>query len=127
MAFTATEVIQIRRWLGLQYAVYYTDSLRPALTRITDAGPEAEAGIRDLLAQLAVNWTNISNLQIQMQAGRVDDLTIDAPRGMAALRSHGRSIIKQLACALEFERIPSDVFSSPKYDPRSPLFSGHRL
>ena len=88
---------------------------------------DAEAGIRDLIAQLAVTWTNISNLQIQMQAGRVDDLTIDAPRGMAALRSHGRSLVKQLASALEFEYIPGDVFGPPKYDPRSPLFSGHRM
>ena len=116
MAFTRTEEAQIRRWLGFPLAPYAGDGIAPSLDRVSNRGPEAEAVVRDYLADLAAIWTRLQGLDSKLLANKVDEITIDAVRGAAALKQRGRVVVKQLAFGLEL-KARHDAFTSPKYDP----------
>ena len=115
MAFSLAEEAQVRRWLGFNLAPYAGDGVTPSLSRITNRGVEAEAVIRDYLADLASVWASIQSLDSKLLALKVDEITIDAVRAAAALRQRGRMVVKQLAVSLEL-KARQDAFSAPKYD-----------
>jgi hypothetical protein len=121
MAFTATEIAQVRRWLGFPLSPYSGDGITPSLDRVVSTGGEAEAVVRGYLTELASIWTQIGSLDSKLLANDVDEISIDAVRAGFALRSRGRMVVKQLAVGLEL-KARFDVFSAPKYDPHGHPF-----
>lgn len=117
MAYTEAERVQVRLYMGYMYAVDYPsrESLITRTLAITDGGamPDSstETMVRGILAELAVVETQRQALRTTADAGDVDELRTDAPRGGMYLRQEGRILVKRLA------RIIGDT---PLYDAFSP-------
>ncbi len=108
MAFTETERTKIRLYMGWNRVTDYP-SKDALMTRIEGTTEETEA--RSILTELATLETRRSALRDTADAGDVDELKTDAPRGALLLRQDGRILVKRLA------RILGDT---PAYDAFSP-------
>jgi hypothetical protein len=121
MAFSEADRVQIRRYLGFP-AIYVTadprlESAITAVQSVADGGSRpnntTELAVQGYLAKLATVETRIEDLFIQMQVGTVDEVEIDAPRGLLGLRSIGRQYVGHIADT--FAMKPArDVFSAPE-------------
>ena len=120
MAFVEAERVQIRRWLG--YSAMYA-SRDPILeSAISSAQAVAEGGsrpddrtepaVRGWLAELTTLETRWKELYEQMQAAKLDDITIDPLRGLSGLFKIGRMYVGHLSDALSTP-VKRDVFSAP--------------
>jgi hypothetical protein len=134
MAVTEAERVQIRRYVGYPMDRLYV-KLEAAICRIqasTEPGSytvggqtflnaglyatnDVEVFVRGLLTNLATVEARLGALWDSHDAGKVDELTVDGPRGALMLRSEGRRLVGQLAGALGVP-IYRDVFSTPKVD-----------
>lgn len=118
MAFSESERVQIRRWLG--YSRMYA-SFNPILESvITNAQASGDGGsmvdnstelaVRGWLTELGTIETRMKELEDQMQAHKLGNLTVDPLRALAGLRSLGRQYVGHLSDALSAP-LKRDVFS----------------
>lgn len=120
MAFSEAERVQIRRWLG--YSAMYAsrdpilESAITAAQSLADGGSRpdntTELAVRGWLTELATIETRWKDLYEQMQAHKLNDLTIDPHRGLAGLFKIGRTYVGFLSDALSTP-VKRDVFSAP--------------
>ena len=114
MAFSDVEKVQIRRWMGgdllylahdnrLESAITFVEQISDTDATITHA--------RAMLADCAAISQALADLRNKQLALDVDEVKIDAPRAMVALRSQGRQASTQLAHIFGF--------SAPLRDPWS--------
>jgi hypothetical protein len=103
MAFTEAERVKIRLWMGYVYAVDYPsrDALITRILSVADGGlmPDSstETLARSILTELDDLETQRKGLRATADAGDVDELRTDAPRGGLYLRQEGRILVKRLA------------------------------
>jgi len=108
MAFTESNKVQVRRWLG--YSPADLDQLRiinSAMTLVQSTGdggqmPDntTETAITGWLTQLASIETAVQALYDQSQVLDADDASLDAARGQAVLARSGRMYVGFIADAL---------------------------
>lgn len=120
MAFTEADRVQLRRWLG--YSAIYASRdpiLESAITSVqsvADGGgrPDntTEIAVKGYVTELASIESKVKDLYEQMQAHKLDDITIDPLRGMAGLCKIGRQYVGHISDALSTP-IKRDVFSAP--------------
>ncbi len=118
MAFTETERVQIRRWLGFPAIFQQADPiLESAITAVqstADGGARpdnsTELAIRGYLTELGTLETKWKDLYDQMQAFKLNNLTVDPLRGLAGIRQLGRQYVGHIADALS-TKPRRDVFS----------------
>lgn len=116
MAYTETNRVKIRQWLGYSGVVY--QNLEAAITAsqsVADGGnrPDnsTELAVKDWVVQLDAVLTSIQGLRTQAQIlSAEDNLGIDAIRGIASLEKEGRLYVGFIADALCC-RPARDVFS----------------
>ena len=129
MAWTEADRVAIRSYLGFADLFLQADprleSAIASLQARTDGGTRpdgsAEAQIRRWLAQLARIETRLEEVWEEAEAGKVDELGVDAYRGMALLRSEGRRIVGRLARALATTPV-ADAFAAAPVDPDGSTF-----
>lgn len=120
MAFTEADRVQLRKWLG--YSALYA-SRDPILeSAITSSQSTADGGsrpdnttelaIKSYLTELTTLETTVKDLYEQMQAHKLDDITIDPLRGLAGLHKIGRQYVGHISDALSTP-VKRDVFSAP--------------
>jgi hypothetical protein len=129
MAWTEADRVAIRSYLGFADLFLQADPrLESAITSVqsrTDGGTRpdgsAEAHIRRWLAQLARIETRLEEIWEEAEAGKIDELGVDAYRGMALLRSEGRRLVGRLARALATAPV-ADAFAPAPVDPDGSTF-----
>ena len=94
MAFTESERTKIRLYMGWNRFTDYP-SKDALMTRAEGTTEETEA--RSILTELATVETQRAALRSTADAGDVDELRTDAPRGAILLRQEGRILVKRLA------------------------------
>ncbi len=127
MAFTETERVQIRRYMGATALYQNQDTrLESAITTVSNNAAQ-ESEVRDvLLVKLISIDAQLENTWPQATAAAARDVKVDAARGMVMLRSEGRRFAKRLAAILGFEAPRSDAFAPATSNPR-PVSSGSGL
>jgi hypothetical protein len=117
--FTEADRVQVRRWLGFSNLYLSVDPRLEgslvAIQSVADGGSRpdnaAELAIKSHLAKLTAIEARTEDLHIQMAVGKVDDeVELDAPRGLQALRSLGRQYVGHISDALGVKPL-RDVFS----------------
>lgn len=134
MAFSEAERVQIRRYVGYPMDRLYV-KLEAAICRVQSrdeagnytiggqsflnagiyATNDVELFLRGILANLVTVESRLAELWDSHDAGQVDEIKVDGPRGALMLRSEGRRLVGQIAGALGLP-IYRDVFSSPKIE-----------
>jgi hypothetical protein len=117
MAFTEPEKVQIRRYMrwppGNTEPRY--DSQIQRIQSAAEGGvmPDnsTELAARELLAELAAKQTELAGISCSAEAGNVDEINVDGPRGGMWLRSEGRRLVGDLAAYLEATPL-GDAFSA---------------
>lgn len=108
MAFTEAERTKIRLYMGWNRFTDYP-SKDALMVRVEGTTEETEA--RAILTELAALETQRAGVRATADAGDVDELKTDAPRGGLFLRQEGRILVRRLACLLG---------DTPTYDAFSP-------
>lgn len=120
MAFTEADRVQLRRWLGFSSIFNATDPFfEAAITSVqstADGGSRpdntTELAVKGWVTELAAIETKWKDLYDQMQAYKLDELTIDPLRGLAGLFKIGRMYVGHISDALSTPP-KRDVFSAP--------------
>lgn len=116
MAFTEAEKVKIRRYMGWPPGktepMYDSQIQRIQSTAeggvMVDSSSEDE--VRSILADLAQLQTDMKALWPTMEAGKVDELAVDGPRGIVVLRGEGRRLVMDMATILDAQPL-RDAFS----------------
>lgn len=120
MAYTEADRVQIRHFMGggaLFHGLYpLLESAMVTTQSIADGGSQVdsstETAIKATVTSCITLETQLANLWSKMLAGTVDEIKIDPPRAMAALRMEGRRLSGSLARYLGFNAALSDVWSA---------------
>ncbi len=117
MAFTEPEKVQVRRYMGWppgKTEPHY-DSQIQRIQSATEGGvmPDnsTELAARALLTELAALQTELAGIRCSAEAGKVDEINVDGPRGGMWLRSEGRRLVGDLSTILEATPL-RDAFSA---------------
>lgn len=118
MAWTEADRVKIRHYLGFAAIFHQADprleSAITAVQSIADGGARpddsTEQHIRGILGKLQTIENRLEALWEQMQAGVIDELSIDAARAAIMLRSEGRRLVHGIAAALSTSP-RRDIFS----------------
>ncbi len=122
MAYTESERVQIRRYLGfpairqgddprLESAISSSQSRADGGT-MTDSS--TETAVRGYLTSLSAIETQLQNLWASMLATQIETIQIDPARGALALCMEGRRFVGHIADALDTRPL-RDVFAAPGY------------
>jgi hypothetical protein len=120
MAFVEADRVQIRLYVGAS-AIFA--SLWPALENaisasqsVADGGSRPDSSTETLVKSILTTLQQIDaarvNLLTKFHAVKVDELTVDAVRGTAALRQEGRILVGRLCSTLGMRGPVHDVYSS---------------
>ncbi len=120
MAFVETDRVQIRLYVGAS-AIFA--SLWPALENaisasqsVADGGTRVDSSTETLVKGIIASLQQIDaarlNLITKFHAVKIDELTVDAVRGTAMLRSEGRVLVGRLCSTLGMRGPLHDVYSS---------------
>lgn len=116
MAFSESDRVKIRRYLGFSAITLDTD-LENAITNAQSTGDggampddSTETDLKAQLAELGAIEARISTLLEDAEAHRVDSITVDNARSIAVQRQEGRRRVRYLSAALETPP-RRDVFS----------------
>lgn len=124
MAFTETERVQIRRWLGFPALFLQQnprlESAMTAVQSIADGGarPDSttEVAIRGYLATLATYEARWADMREAFEASKTDELVTDHARAQMMLERTMRIYVGHIGDALDTSPA-RDVFT-----PKSPLY-----
>jgi len=97
MAFTSTQRVQIRRWLGFPSLFRYESILESAMDGVD---VDTETVIVGWLSNLDTLETQLTVRYDQVEAAKVDELEIDTARGNLVLYREMRRYIGHISDAL---------------------------
>ena len=123
MAFSETERVQIRRWVGGDFFyTFYDKQLESAINTAESIGAgETEAYIRDvLLVELEALYQQLITLRPKLLILDADEIKIDPMRALMGVRSEGRRVSTQLANVLGFDQPLRDAWSGAEPAPSTP-------
>lgn len=120
MAFTEADRVAIRHFMGAgQLWLQAYPLLESAITNIqaqTDGGTRpdssAETAVKALVTDLQAVESQLKTFWAPMMALNADEVKVDFPRAMAAMRMEGRRLAFSLSRHLGFDTTFADVFSS---------------
>jgi hypothetical protein len=124
MAFTETERVQIRRWLGFPALYIQADPrLESAITTIQSTAEgggrpdnSTELAVRGYLATLATYEARWTDMREAFEASKTDDLVTDHARAQMMLERSMRLYVGYIADTMDISP-RRDVFT-----PKSPLY-----
>lgn len=117
MAFTATQKVQIRRWLGFP-AIFRQESILESAMDSLDS--DTETAIGTWLTTLSTIETQLTTRYDQVEAIKTDELELDTARGNLVLYREIRRYVGHISDAL---RVPPkrDVTTGPRPNPEAAL------
>src|ERR1041385_8936625 len=107
MAFTEAERVKVRRYMGWPPGKTEPryDSLIQRIQSTSEGGVmidnSTELDLRAIIASLATLELRIQTQWDTMEAGKVDELSVDPVRAVAMLRSEGRRLVAYMASILD--------------------------
>lgn len=113
MAFSSTEKVAIRKWLGAPAPFHALTVRLDTLITSVEASVDTVTAVQGWLAQLTAIETARNALQDQMQILDSDEAKFDAIRGDMGLCRQGRYYVGLIAQTLTFPPL-RDVFAPPR-------------
>lgn len=113
MAFTTTERVQIRRYMGASALYQNLDTRLESAIDAIEADATQETEVRGtLLAELILIDAAIKKARSAAIASAADGVSVDAYRGVIMLCREGRMYAQRLARILGFDEPRGDAFGT---------------
>lgn len=110
MAFTESQRVEIRRYLGYQALFRQTDSMLERSMNAVDTYAETETSVEARLAELAALEANVTACYSRLKALKVGAIELPGHGELSGLLSEGRRITKALAVVFGVDVLEGAVF-----------------
>ena len=114
MAFTESQRVEIRRYLGHQALFRQTDSKLERSMNAVDTYAETETSVEARLAELAAIETKVTACYSRLKALKVGAIELPGRGELLGLLSEGRRITRELAVVFGVDVLEGAVFGGGK-------------